>query len=194
MTMTLVETLAEALGHKRTPNSRCLARVPETPPQLRPPGPHNPPMWCCVPQGHDGQHRHNGGGMHPSIPFRDTDKVVMGDPLPDYCEKCRYIWPCPDVQAITAALSAQPAQSVDVLPFDDDVQAILGRMCFQCIRLAAALRAMGHTIDERAEAEQAAVLHWLLNHYLKHGKGWSDAASAELEAGRAAALQEKSNG
>lgn len=114
MTMTLVETLAEALGHKRTPNSRCLARVAETPPQLRPPGPHNPPMWCCLPQGHDGQHRHNGGGMYPSIPFRDTDAAVMGDPLPDYCEKCRYIWPCPDVQAITAALSAQPAQSVDV--------------------------------------------------------------------------------
>lgn len=101
-----VERLLAALGHVRVPNTRCLARVAKTPPQLRPPGPHNPPIWCCLPAGHDGQHRHNGGGMYPSILFRATDEVVMGDPLPDYCEKCRHIWPCEDAKAITAAIDA----------------------------------------------------------------------------------------
>lgn len=99
-----VERLLADLGHVRVPNTRCLARVAETPPQLRPPGPQDPPIWCCLPEGHGGQHRHNGGGMYPSIPFRDTDEIVMGAQLPDYCEKCRHIWPCDDAKAITSAL------------------------------------------------------------------------------------------
>ncbi len=102
-----VEKVLAALGHVRVPNTRCLARVAETPPQLRPPGPQNPPMWCYLQEGHDGNHRHNGGGMYPSIPFRDTDEIAMGDPLPDYCEKCHRIWPCDDAGAIEAALAAQ---------------------------------------------------------------------------------------
>jgi len=102
-----VENVLTALGHVRVPNMRCLARIAETPPQLRPPGPQNPPMWCYLQAGHDGKHRHNGGGMYPSIPFRDTDEIVMGDPLRDYCEKCHRIWPCDDAVTVTAALAAQ---------------------------------------------------------------------------------------
>lgn len=102
-----VEKVLAALGHVRVPNTRCLARVAEIPKELAPPGPHNPPIWCCLPEGHDGKHRHNSGGMYPSIAFRDTDEVVMGDPLPDYCEKCRRIWPCDEAAAVTAALAAQ---------------------------------------------------------------------------------------
>lgn len=107
-----VERVLIALGHVRVPNARCLARKAETPPELRPPGPQNPPMWCCLPQGHDGQHRHNGGGMYPSIPFRDTDEIVMGNPLPDYCEKCNRVWPCDDAKAVTRALSCEKAGPV----------------------------------------------------------------------------------
>jgi hypothetical protein len=33
---------------------------------------------------------------------------------------------------------------------------------------------MGHKIAEKAEAEQAAVIHWLLCLYESHGPGWSD--------------------
>ena len=108
MTAVDVERVLTALGHVRVPNTRCAARVAETPPELRPPGPQNPPMWCCLPEGHDGQHRHNGGGMYPSTPFRNTDEVVMGDPLPDYCEKCRRVWPCDDAKAIIGAIGTAP--------------------------------------------------------------------------------------
>lgn len=140
-----VERLLAALGHVRVSNSRCHARVAETPPQLQPPGPHNPPMWCCLPVGHDWRHRHNGGGMYPSIPFRDTDSVVMGDSLPDRCGKCRAIWPCPDVQAITAALSAQPTQSADLAellkdPVNVQVMMLRGAIAIPSIRSMVHLR------------------------------------------------------
>jgi hypothetical protein len=59
---------------------------------------------------------------------------------------------------------------------------ILGRPNFQCIRLANALRAKGRTINTRAEDEQANVIHWMLNHYLKHGDDWISHAEAELKA------------
>lgn len=103
-----VERVLSALGHVRVPNTRCTARVAETPPQDRPPGPHNPPMWCCLQEGHEGPHRHNGGGMYRSIPFRDTDEVVMV-PLPGHCAKCGSIWPCDDAKALTRALTAEKA-------------------------------------------------------------------------------------
>lgn len=80
------------------------------------------------------------------------------------------------------AAQPRPMDLSDGLPFDDDVQEILGRMCFQCISIAGALRKMGHVIDRKAEAEQASVLHWLLGHYLRSGKEWRAAASDELKA------------
>ena len=54
---------------------RCPAHVIH--PKPSPPGPSNPPIWCCLREGHDGPHRHDGGGMYPSIPFRENDKVSM---------------------------------------------------------------------------------------------------------------------
>jgi len=117
MTAVDVERVLTALGHVRVPNTRCLARVDETSKELAPPGPRNPPMWCCLQQGHDGQHRHNGGGMYPSIQFRDTDDVVMGDPLPDYCEKCNRIWPCDDAKALTRAIGTAQERWIPIEQF-----------------------------------------------------------------------------
>lgn len=54
---------------------RCSAHVVH--PKPSPPGPGNPPLWCCLREGHGGPHRHDGGGMYPSIPFRENDEVSM---------------------------------------------------------------------------------------------------------------------
>ncbi len=72
------------------------------------------------------------------------------------------------------------------IPLDDHTRDILGTMCFQCISIATALRAMGHDIPTKAEAEQAAVIHWKLNLYLAHGDKWREAGSQQLKAGAAA--------
>jgi hypothetical protein len=66
------------------------------------------------------------------------------------------------------------------LPFNDDTRLILGRPCFACCGLARRLREKGHQIEQKAEAEQAAVLHWMLNLYLKHGANWAEVGDKEL--------------
>lgn len=63
---------------------------------------------------------------------------------------------------------------------DDDLRAILGRPTFACAKLAVFLRETGQTIETKAEHEQAAVLHWLLNLYLRHGKDWGAKAREEI--------------
>ncbi|EEF25343.1 conserved hypothetical protein [Ricinus communis] len=66
--------------------------------------------------------------------------------------------------------------------FTDDLQWILGLMCFQCISYAQALRKGGRSIATKAEAEQAATLDYLLRHYLRDPENWRETASAELRA------------
>lgn len=68
------------------------------------------------------------------------------------------------------------------IPDTDGVREILGRMCFQCIRLAEVLRLRGDEIGRRAEDEQAAVLRFLLNHYLAAPEKWAEHAQAEIDA------------
>ena len=63
----------------------------------------------------------------------------------------------------------------------DDIEAILGMMCFQFIRIAHVRRAAGFKIEARAEAEQAHCLFWLLRLHALHGAGWRDAANAEMQ-------------
>lgn len=57
---------------------------------------------------------------------------------------------------------------------------ILGIPCFRCIYPAQALRMGGHTIARKAEAEQAATLHYLVRMYIEHGADWWNEARAEL--------------
>jgi hypothetical protein len=93
-------TLALSGERETTPAKpeRCPAHVVH--PKSLAPGPHNPPLWCCLPEGHDGQHRHDGGGMYPSIPFRETDEVSMAPATaPDkevkVCNRdCDCVGPC----------------------------------------------------------------------------------------------------
>ncbi|WP_400637015.1 hypothetical protein [Pseudomonas aeruginosa] len=80
----------------------------------------------------------------------------------------------------------RPAQAQHSVPerleLTDDLKNILGRPNFTCTHLAQALRQIGFVIDRKAEAEQAACLHWMLNHYLASGANWKVHAEAELQA------------
>lgn len=60
------------------------------------------------------------------------------------------------------------------------VRRILGMMLWETGPIAGALRAAGKQINNRAEDEQAAVLHWLLGFALEHGMDWQKPAAAAL--------------
>lgn len=80
---------------------------------------------------------------------------------------------------------ARLATQVSRIPaLDEHLRFILGRPNFWCYHLANALRAMGHEIARKAEEEQAAVIHWLLNAYFEHGPGWREAVEKILAAER----------
>jgi hypothetical protein len=66
---------------------------------------------------------------------------------------------------------------------NDEVRWILGRPNFWCASAAQGLRKKGHQIKTRAEDEQAAVIHFMLTMYEKHGEGWRDHAIAYLTGG-----------
>lgn len=58
-------------------------------------------------------------------------------------------------------------------PLDADLTWILGRPNFTIIRAARELHHLGlYDCYGKAETEQAAVIHWMVNLYLKHGPGW----------------------
>lgn len=76
----------------------------------------------------------------------------------------------------------EQAAQVREIPFDTEVQDILGRPNFSLIWLANKLRRGGASIEPRSEAEQAYCLHWMLSLYLKHGSAWRDAGEAAINA------------
>lgn len=64
----------------------------------------------------------------------------------------------------------------------EDLADILGRPCFACSGLASVLRKSGLKIATKAEAEQAAVLHWMLLRFFRHGDEWRVIAHQEMKA------------
>lgn len=66
-------------------------------------------------------------------------------------------------------------------PLDDEMRDILGRPCFTLIVMAQLLRGMGHDIKTRAEDEQAASIHWMLDLYMKHGSEWRTEAARIIQ-------------
>ena len=69
-----------------------------------------------------------------------------------------------------------------ILEMNEDLVEILGRANFACARIAACLRKSGVTIKEKAEYEQAYVIHFLLKMYFAHGTDWAVRASEYLVA------------
>lgn len=86
------------------------------------------------------------------------------------------------MQAAVHAVLEHGATEVRIqLPaLDDDLVEILGRPNFACIQFAQALRASGLEIKEKAEHEQATVLHYMLGFYLQHGADWWMKAREDL--------------
>ncbi len=78
------------------------------------------------------------------------------------------------------------AQAMDLaptmIPDTPEVRDILGRPNFWCSPWANVLRRRGDVIPCKAEEEQAAVIRFMLNHYLAHGARWAEAAEAEIQA------------
>jgi len=68
-----------------------------------------------------------------------------------------------------------------LVPLEEDTRWILGRPSLWCSSVAHVLRGDGHEIAEKAEEEQAAVIHWLLNLYLAYGEKWRDVAQQETK-------------
>jgi hypothetical protein len=59
-----------------------------------------------------------------------------------------------------------------MVELNEDVRWILGRPNFACAPIAQCLRKLGYQIDTRAEAEQAAAIHWMLTLYESYGAAW----------------------
>lgn len=78
-----------------------------------------------------------------------------------------------------SAAQAAPNE-VRLTPLNEDTQDILGRPNFTCISIAQRLRELGRDIKNRAENEQAAVVHFLLNMYEQHGADWRERANEYL--------------
>ena len=72
-------------------------------------------------------------------------------------------------------------------PLNDDLVSILGRPNFTCAHLAELLRKGGQDIRRKAEHEQAAIIYWFLDLYLKYGDKWESIAKDDIQA-RAAML------
>lgn len=79
-------------------------------------------------------------------------------------------------------LAAPTALAGTQLAMNDELLEILGRPNFKCAHVAEALRAGGQKIPNRAENEQAAVILFLLNHYLADQVNWWANARAALQA------------
>jgi hypothetical protein len=72
-------------------------------------------------------------------------------------------------------------QTFQAIPLDEHTKWILGQPSFACIAIARILKLNGQDIPPKAEAEQAAVIHWMLNLYLEHGENWRQAGEAEIK-------------
>ncbi|WP_175706815.1 hypothetical protein [Burkholderia ambifaria] len=84
-----------------------------------------------------------------------------------------------DKLAAHASVRAYPEE------LTDDLRHVLGFPNFRCGPYAHLMRAVGADIAEKAEDEQAHVLHWLVKMVIDNGERWADVAGDELEAMRA---------
>lgn len=92
------------------------------------------------------------------------------------------------IAAAPAPTHSAPGDALALPELNADLIDILGRPNFTCIRIAQLLRLGGVEIATKAEAEQATVIHYLLNFYLKHGSKWAEIANEDLKQRHAAAL------
>lgn len=80
--------------------------------------------------------------------------------------------PAAAAEAAKLVENLEPAKLPERIALDKEVRFILGRPNFWCSPFAKMLRKRGFEIAFKAEDEQAAVIHWMLNIYFEHGKEW----------------------
>lgn len=113
--------------------------------------------------------------------------IEKGDPR-DVAAYCAFLW---SKDMPTAPPREGREEGLIILDASDpEVMWILSLMCFQCSPIAHVLQRAGHNIETRAEAEQSAVIVWLLRKYAELGKceDWRAKVDAELNAMRKASL------
>ena len=123
--------------------------------------------------------------------------ITAGDSKTEPCPNgCGPLWPVTWEQEARAAyattedlfnqLQAAEAKYNELaathaqVPLNEATGKILGRPNFTCARIADVLRKGGLSIPKKAEAEQAATIHYMLNKYLQHGDAWASIADGEL--------------
>ena len=81
------------------------------------------------------------------------------------------------------------------IEWNDETRWILGRSAAYCAPIAGSLRLRGDDIPPTAEADQAAVIYWMLQMYEKYGasgRDWKKLGDAELnQIGREAHERDK---
>jgi hypothetical protein len=107
-------------------------------------------------------------------PTRPLECVVVESDWPEY----ETVW-----AMIQARMENKQAPRPPI-PWDETIRSILGRPNFTLHTIANHLRVLGHEIKGRAEDEQAAVLHWMLNLYLAHGEEWAEKGEEYLAVAR----------
>lgn len=90
--------------------------------------------------------------------------------------------PTPHTAPIEPICATGGAEAVQLPDLNDDLIDILGRPNFTCSSIAQILRMGGRDIPRKSENEQAAAIHFLLNHYLADNEKWLQAAGADLKA------------
>lgn len=77
------------------------------------------------------------------------------------------------LKLVAAIRSAFPPAQPTQLPWNEQTEDIFGRLCFECRDYARLLEALKLYPEKRkAEHEQAIVIHFMVNLYLKHGDNW----------------------
>jgi hypothetical protein len=107
--------------------------------------------------------------------YRDGDIWRYADAMPIKVEHVTH-W---------AHMPAHPSEEIEaspvaLLPLNEHTRMILGRPNFACVFTAQRMRDLGHKINRTSTAEQAAVLHLLVNMYQQHGADWFEHVSAYL--------------
>lgn len=99
-------------------------------------------------------------------PWEDTFPETL---LPAYVDRITRDNDACRAEILKAQLVSEPYKLPEL---NDELIEILGRPNFTCTKLAECLRKCGQEIKRKSEYEQAAILHVLLNLYIKHGNDW----------------------
>lgn len=110
-----------------------------------------------------------------------ADVISSNSGVHSVCSRCSGP-SAPHTAPIEPICATGGAEAMQLPDLNDDLIDILGRPNFTCSSIAQILRMGGRDIPRKSENEQAAAIHFLLNHYLADNEKWLQAAGADLKA------------